>query len=356
VKRPIQVFNYSIQNQANNEVDIHIDGDIVDAGTQAIYEAWFGDDTSTSYKSFRNAIEKEPNAQVFNVIINSPGGHVGDALAIYDYLQELQNKGKTVNTKGRGIVASSGTLILMAGKSPEMSENTMWLMHDASSFCYGNVEDLEHQVAAVRKFNDKIRDLYASVSGQRKEDIAKLMKGEGTWLTAEDCLEKGFIKTVTGRATFENKIEADKWQYSDRSVLNKYNASVSNSNSNNLTEDMKKFFNDLKTEIVNVVKGTKIENNAKPEDIVNAIATGLGTAFDTKAPEFETEVTNHISGFFTGDAGKKLITDAVTAAIPTNLVKQEDFEALEEQVGQKLGAPTNSNDEKKDVKPIGGFA
>jgi hypothetical protein len=52
MNRQLQVFNFSFQNAANDAVDIHIDGDIVDASTQAMFESWFGDDTSVSFKSF----------------------------------------------------------------------------------------------------------------------------------------------------------------------------------------------------------------------------------------------------------------------------------------------------------------
>jgi ATP-dependent Clp protease protease subunit len=369
MKQPIEVFGYHIVNKANNEVDVHIDGEIVDASTQAMLERWFGDTTSTSYRSFRNQLDAL-DATTINVIVNSPGGHVGDALAIYDYLVDLQNKGTVVNTKGRGIVASSGTLILMAGKNPEMSENTMWLMHDASSAFYGNVEDMENHVKALRKFNNKIRDLYAQVSGQRIEDVAKLMKGEGTWLTAQEALDKGFIKSVSGREQFENKIEAEKWPFANTTILNVYNSSVKQPEPANhsILEDMKKLFTNLQTNVMAAIKGVKVENGADNQALVNSIATAAGSAFsDTVATEMEGEVNTLISNFFNTEAGKKVITDAV-AAKPAEATTTEKpvvtMEALAQQVvdlqnqlEQKIGNASTAaqNTNKNELPLIGGF-
>src|SRR5687768_10181960 len=112
MKLPIQVFNFSIKNAGKQTVDIHIDGDIVDASTQELLKAWIGDETSVSFKSFRNQVN-ELDAQVYNIYINSSGGLVTDAMAMHDFMTELESKGKTVNRIGRGIVASSGTYILM---------------------------------------------------------------------------------------------------------------------------------------------------------------------------------------------------------------------------------------------------
>src|SRR5688572_14831091 len=103
---PLQVFNFSIKNAGEETVDIHIDGDIVDASTQAILKAWLGDDTSISFKSFRDQVNST-NAKTYNVYVNSQGGIVTDAMAIHDFLTELEEKGKTVNRIGRGIVASA---------------------------------------------------------------------------------------------------------------------------------------------------------------------------------------------------------------------------------------------------------
>lgn len=331
LKKPLQVFSFSIQNSANaEEVDIHIDGEIVDASTQAVIEAFFGDTTSVSYKSFRNEINRS-KAKVFNIFVNSPGGHVGDALAIYDFLTELQNTGKVVNTVGRGIVASSATLILMAGKSPKMSANSWFMMHTVSGGTYGTVDQIENYAATMRKFNDKIIDLYSSKSGTPRETVSALMLAE-SWLTADEAKDKGFISEVEGSMAFTNKLNPEYWNYNNTAVLNSYNSSVKPEANQNL--EMKKLFSDLKTEIINAITGVKPANGENNTELLNSIANAIGKPFENLGAQIETQVSDIIT-----EANKPLV-DRVEKLETANAQLKTKNEELEAEIVNKLGKQT----------------
>jgi ATP-dependent protease ClpP protease subunit len=224
MNKVLDIFNYSFQNATDDSVDINIDGVIVDASTQQIMKDWWGDDTSVSFKSFRDEISNS-KAKTFNIFINSYGGHVGDAMAMHDLLVDMQNNGKTVNTHGRGIIASAATYVLMAGKNAEMSKNSWFMIHNVSGGVYGDVNIVENYARSLRKFNDATRDFYSTSTGIAKENITKMMNAE-TWMTADEAKEKGFIKSVSGGATFSNEIPKENWHYSNAAVLNIYNHSV----------------------------------------------------------------------------------------------------------------------------------
>lgn len=224
INKTLDIFNYSISNSADDSVDINIDGVIVDASTQQVMKDWWGDETSVSFKSFRDEINNS-KAKTFNIFINSYGGHVGDAMAMHDLLVDMQNNGKTVNTHGRGIIASAATYVLMAGKNAEMSKNSWFMIHNVSGGVYGDVNIVENYARSLRKFNDATRDFYATATGIAKENITKMMNAE-TWMTADEAKEKGFIKNVSGGATFTNEIPKENWHYSNAAVLNIYNHSV----------------------------------------------------------------------------------------------------------------------------------
>jgi ATP-dependent Clp endopeptidase proteolytic subunit ClpP len=221
--KKLDVFNYSFTNEANDSIDIHIDGAIVDAETQQIMRDFWGDETSVSYKSFRDQLVNS-KVKTINVYVNSTGGHIGDAMAIHDMLVDEQAKGKTVNTKGRGIIASAATFILMAGNS-EMSANSFFMIHNASGGVWGDVDTIERYAATMRKFNNTIRDFYASSTGLRKEDVTKMMDAE-TWLTSTEAKNKGFVKNVTPSASFTNYIPSEDWSYNNKAILNQYNSFV----------------------------------------------------------------------------------------------------------------------------------
>lgn len=339
MKRQFQVFNYSIKNSSDDSVDIFIDGAIVDAETQEIYKEWFGDNTSVSFKSFREELNAS-GAKSFNVYINSPGGLVSDAMAIHDLLVDMQSKGKNVNTIGTGIIASAATYILMASKNASMSKNSWFMIHNLSGWAYGDVNEVESQAATLRKFNDATRDFYADATGIRKEDISKMMNAE-TWLTADEAKDKGFIKNVSGEVKFKNSIPKEHWQFSNMAILNSYNASVKMEQINNQSfiqnqfDDMKKFFQELGSQIMNAVKGVKQPENNDHESLMNAIGEAVSKPFENVGEQVETAIA---------DAVKNATKDYETKIKNLETAKTENemkIAALEQEITNLKGKATN---------------
>lgn len=315
----------------------------MDAGTQAIMEAWFGDKTSTSFKSFRNEVNKV-DVPIYNIIINSPGGHVGDALAIHDWIGEMRTKGKRVYTKGIGVVASASTFILLAGEEPEMTENSYFMIHNVSGGVYGSVDQVENYAATMRLFNNNARDLYANTTGKRPEDISKLMNKE-TFMTAKQAQEHGFIKKVTGAQKFTNRIEPETWMYADTAILNKYNENVQTSN----TEDMKEFFAQWGQKIMDGIKNLKPKEDAKPQEIVDQIAQEIGNKFKDMGEGMETAIQNFVTTI--------KLTASIDAATEKRIKDLETGQAtLTDDIENAIGGETKPK--KEDVQayvPKGGF-
>lgn len=285
MKHPIQAFAYKIVNQSEDTVDVYIDGSIVDAETQDMIRAWLGEDSSVSYRSFRDQIE-QINPRNINVYINSPGGLVTDAMAIHDYLQAYKAKGGTVNTIGRGIVASAATYILMAGgENSALSENSWFMIHNVSGGVWGDVNTVESYANKMRQFNNSIVSFYAKATGMSEEEITKLMDKE-TWMSAKEAREKGFVKKVTDKADYTNTISPDHWPYANRAVLNAYNAGVKKPEAtgqpehNNFFTSLQNGFMKLINELTNAIKNgkgnnefEKIENRDAILDMVEQVLT-----------------------------------------------------------------------------------
>lgn len=390
MRRQFQTFNFLVKNISNQAVDIFIDGQIVDAETQQFYKEYWGDDTSVSYKSFRdeiNAVE----ASTYNVYINSYGGLVTDAMAIHDLLISLQNKGKTVNTRGRGIIASAATYILMAGKNAEMSRNSWFMIHNVSGAAWGNVNEIEQYAATLRKFNDAARDFYASATGLSEKEVSKLMDAE-TWFTAEEAKAKGFIKQISDSVDFTNSISKEQWQFSNMAVLNAYNSAVKSapqppSTENNFSiknefEEMKKFFQDLGSSIMNALKGVKAPENNDHQSLMNSIGEAISGPINQVGEQVDAAVNSAVEEAITnavpeavnkavaGESFTNAMNTAVTTAV-ANAVKEydqriknletakEDLEKKNEDLETELanikGTATNSG--KNDgPAPIGSFS
>lgn len=317
---PIQVFNFSIKNSDSDTVDIHIDGEIVDASTQDLFKAWFGDETSVSFKSFRDQINSL-SAKTYNIFINSPGGLVTDAMAMHDFLTELENKGKTVNRIGRGIVASAATYILM-GPNSSLTKNSWVMIHNVSGAIWGNVDEVENYAATLRKFNNRSRDFYSEQTGLRKEDITKMMNSE-TWMTADEAKEKGFVKNVVGAANFTSSIKKENWNFSNTTVLNSYNSFVKPGQDNpgesitDKLDQMKKFFETLGTNIMNALKGVKAPENNDHAALMTSIGTAVSESFNQAADQFETAVGEVVNTTVASETVNQAISTQITNALKT---------------------------------------
>jgi ATP-dependent Clp protease protease subunit len=346
--KPISVFNYSVTNAADSVVDVQIDGAIVDAESQQIMKDWFGDETSVSFKSVRNQIEKV-NPKTVNVHLNSPGGVVTDAMAIHDYLIELGTKGVTVNTYIKGMAASAATYVAMATENSHMSENSWFMIHNMSGAIYGDVNEIENYATMIRKFNNSARDFYAERTGIRKEDVTRMMNVE-TWLTASEAKEKGFIKNVTGAANFTNAIDPKNWPYQNKAVLNAYNSFTAN----NQIMDFSKVKEAVKNALVELgIKKPEDEAqvNVATEAITNAIAEQL-KPFENLQETVQNLVTEAVKNITVApDAITETVKNQVTESTK-DFVKKEDLTKLENNIAEKLGGAAKEKEESNEERKI----
>ena len=54
--KKLPIFNYHIENQSADRLDVFIDGTIVDAETKEWLAEWYNEHSSVSFKSFRNEV------------------------------------------------------------------------------------------------------------------------------------------------------------------------------------------------------------------------------------------------------------------------------------------------------------
>lgn len=126
------------------------------------------------------------------VRINSPGGDVFDAVAIFNALQSHKSK---IITRIESLAASSASFIALAGKEVQAYQNAMMMIHNSWVYTAGNQYDLREIADILEKIDGNMVDIYAGNSNLGKKEIKEMMKAE-TWLTAKEAKEKGFIDTI----------------------------------------------------------------------------------------------------------------------------------------------------------------
>lgn len=124
--------------------------------------------------------------------INSPGGSVFDAIAMYNALRQHPAK---VTTKVMGVAASAASLVAMAGNTIVMPENAFMMVHNPINFAYGNAEDLREMADLLDKLSASLVATYVARTGRSEDEIKALLAAE-TWMSAAEAVEQGFADQI----------------------------------------------------------------------------------------------------------------------------------------------------------------
>lgn len=146
---------------------------------------------------------KAVNAPSINLTINSPGGSVFDALAMFN---GLRGKKVPINVKVLGIAASAASVLAMVGDRVEMPDNTMMMIHKPLLGLYGNADELRENAELLDKVEARLQSVYMARWNGTEEELTQALRDE-TYLSAAECLERGLCDEVT--ASIEAKAAFD---------------------------------------------------------------------------------------------------------------------------------------------------
>lgn len=148
---------------------------------------WFGAGAKDFVRDLRGI--KTPQIEVH---LNSPGGDVFDALAIYNGLR--QHKAH-VHVIVDSLAASSASFIAMAGDKVTAMANAMLMIHDPWGLVIGNAADMRELADLLDKHGDNIAAIYAARAGG---DVATWRERmlEETWYLADEAYQAGLVDEV----------------------------------------------------------------------------------------------------------------------------------------------------------------
>src|SRR3982750_611273 len=126
--------------------------------------------------------------------INSPGGSVYDALAIYDTMQFVTND---IQTVGIGVQASAAAFLLSSGTKGKrfVLPNATVMIHQPSSGTRGKVTDQEIDLRESLRIKKLLEKIMASNTGQKLERIHEDMERD-KWLTADEAKKYGIVDGI----------------------------------------------------------------------------------------------------------------------------------------------------------------
>lgn len=169
---------------------ITINGEIIPNDYAWLYD-WYEMEYTcpANVKDILNALE---DGEDVTVIINSGGGDVVSGQEIYSILKGVKNH---VTVDVQSMAASAASMIAMAGDTVRMSPVALLMIHNASTYTSGDYRDMQHTAEVLQTVNAAIMEAYSRKTNLTYDELKDMMDRE-TWLTANQCVEKGFADEI----------------------------------------------------------------------------------------------------------------------------------------------------------------
>lgn len=134
-----------------------------------------------------------------SLYINSPGGSVYDALAIYDTMQFIS---PDIQTVGIGVQASAAAFLLSSGAKGKrfLLPNATVMIHQPSSGTRGKVTDQEIDLRESLRVKKLLEGIMAGNTGQKPEKIHVDMERD-FWMTSDQALKYGLVDKIMNSTT-----------------------------------------------------------------------------------------------------------------------------------------------------------
>lgn len=173
--------------QATNEIE---NGKHILTLSGNIRKRYWSEDKSIDADLVREALEDVTDDIVIK--LNSNGGDVFQGIEIYNYLKDHPSE---ITVEVTGVAASAATFIVAGANKSIMNTGTSFMIHEASSFAWGNKAELKKVLNALETIDDSILSIYEAKTGQTKDQLNEWMESE-KWFTAEEAVKYGFADEV----------------------------------------------------------------------------------------------------------------------------------------------------------------
>ena len=132
-------------------------------------------------------------AEIFTLVINTPGGILDSALMLVDAIKTSKAK---VIAQISGTVASAGTIITLACNEVEVAPHTAFMIHNYSGGLVGKGHELKaHQEFVDANLHNSFTDLYKGFL--TPSEIKKVIDGKDYWMNRDEVLERLSARSTT---------------------------------------------------------------------------------------------------------------------------------------------------------------
>ena len=129
--------------------------------------------------------------------ISSYGGHVYELWDIVSKIEELQDKGYTINTMGCGKACSCGFMLLLAGNNRYLQRYATPMYHSVATGTYGKVQDIRENLEETNRLNEMAKEYVLKKTKITREKLDEIDKCKIDWyMDAQTALELGVATKI----------------------------------------------------------------------------------------------------------------------------------------------------------------
>ncbi|NOQ67911.1 ATP-dependent Clp protease proteolytic subunit [Patescibacteria group bacterium] len=139
-------------------------------------------------------LEKQDEKSDVMLYINSPGGVVTSALAIYDTMNYVKCD---ISTVCMGMAASAASLLLSSGAKGKrlILPNAEVMIHQVMGGAEGQASDIEISARHILKIKERLNKIIAKNTGQPLEKVEK-DSDRDFYMSAEEAKKYGIIDKI----------------------------------------------------------------------------------------------------------------------------------------------------------------
>lgn len=146
-------------------------------------------------------------ADAIDLHVNSPGGFVYDAVAMFEALDQHDAR---VDVHIDGIAASAASFLAMVGDSIDIARAGRMMIHDAQMIAVGSPADLREAAELGEAVSNDIAGYYAGRAGGKPADWRARMTAT-TWYSADEAVTAKLADRVAAK-----KVQDDGARVEDR--------------------------------------------------------------------------------------------------------------------------------------------
>lgn len=136
--------------------------------------------------------------------IHSPGGSVGDGIAMYKALKD--NPARIVAIVD-GYAASTASFVMLAADEVHVHESSLVFLHKPWSVSEGNADDMRKSAEDLDKHEDAIIAIYSRKTGKSAEEMKAILREE-MFLSGAEAVEMGLADVLVDDPEAEIEVAA----------------------------------------------------------------------------------------------------------------------------------------------------